>query len=1445
MTSRLVLAVLAALALGCQRKVSGPQPALAAVDPQAVCGEQLTTSVRLSGSGLSPLITDGLTGGPRVELPAITLIPAQDLSGGAPSEAAPVAIPDDPADPGSSAVSWQSQEQMTFQFSPALQARPGLYSVQVANRNGQSAVLADALLVVPRPRLTAVVPELGCSENENRVRIEGDFFLLHGDKLPEVTIGGRAYAPRSTDRCRSLPGPAGMRACQALEVVVPQSALPAGVHRVSVRNPAPVGCTDSEALNLVIEPPPVLATVEPDLFCTAEGGVSLVATGTGFLEIAGARPSLQIAGASFEATLSQCEPVAGTATTVAQRCRRATALVGQGMIAPGAYRVRLQNPATAACASKELVEVAVVPPPSVSAIEPELTCSAGGARTVRVLGEGFIQHQDRLPTVRVGAESYPASAVASCAPLSGTLLPNARSCRELSFSLPSTASTGDRDLVVVNPSPPSCRSAPRPMYVAPRPSLATLAPAGRCEGSTGALTVTLGGSDFLTVGSGTPLSPTVTLGAERFGASVVSTSCTALGRLTTPASRCTQATIALGSTQLTAPGKYLATLMNPGDGACTSQETIHFSVTPRPTISGLQPNKICSQGGAFRIFGTNLTAEMTVRLISPTTPTLSYLASTVELLKPDGTEARATFTGPLTDGPYDVEVSTAAGGCDARISGQFAVTSGPVIFFVDPPTLYSGITTTATVYASGFVASGLVVTVEHAATGSQQVVASSFSPLKQNRIQITVPSGLAKGAYNVYVHDADTTSCPGRLLNAFTVTDALTMVISGVEPPFASTGAETGIAISVDTARGAGLTPLPRVYLNPATPGTPAIPLEAVAVDTPARATAVVPITRPELAGQYQLIVVNPDGAVGLYSPFRLVADPLPFIDEVDPSVMLYGQASIAFTATGGNFRSPTVLFRCRSASTDAETTVSATEVTSDATTIRGKISTSGYNEAQACLVEATNTDGTVAKFSAVVLTNPAKKLTNFKSGPALTTPRRAAVADAGKVTSASQFLYVVGGDDGAATPAAFASVEAVSLDLFGTPVGAFSAQRNPLLSPRSLACGARIGRFLYVAGGRSNSGLLDTVERAYLLNPSDRVNVTDLDAQVSSTSGLSAGLYYYRVSAVRVGTDALNPGGEDLPSDPFPISVPQLSGTNKLILTLHWQARAEAARYRIYRTVNPNDPLGTERLLFETTDATQLSLVDDGTRTFRDLARAPLPIGSAGVWHLAAQSPALAREGAGCSITRRSNQPSTGTQWDLYLGGGRDAAGTLLASVVQVPVLINAGGSHTVGTVNGAAGDLGAGQGRWQAGVLVAHSRNSIVAAGTQYLYVLGGRAGTGITSSILAASIDPTTGALGVFSSASASGMNPARAGFASFLANNAIFGSTGEKPPSGLDDGTTFGEILSPPPAVGAFSDATAKIQLGRFLPAARLYGAYIYIVGGATAGGTTASMEQIIW
>ncbi len=1316
----------------CGHAKDGPTPQKgegASLDPQAVCLEQLTTEVTVRGGAMSPLPTKVLDDEPELALPQIDLLRTQDLEGAA-SAGEAVTIPDDPANPQESQVRWKSQREMTFAVDPALSLAPGLYSVRVTNRNGHEGLWPEALLAVPRPKAEAITPDILCSPQGGTAVISGEGFIHVGDRLPTVTAtpkgGGDAVqlAVQLAD-CRALPGSAGLETCNTIQVTVGKDQLPAGeiftTYEIRVENPAPVGCHSTEPLTLTMVPAPELDLVEPEIICTAQKDNTITLTGKGFLQLGEMGPTVIVAGRAYPATVSECTEIPDPKQAV-ESCTKATITVPQADIADGVHPVVVQNPAPADCVSSERVNLAVVPPPKITAVDPGVVCDVSDESTVVIRGSGFLTIGDgsgaRLPEVRINGETF-VPVASDCRAITG-LVATVETCATLTVKVPKgTLAIGEHDVSVTNPPPADC----------------------------------------------------------------------------------------------------------------SSDATFKLEVVEPPTVTAVVPTKLCEGGGTLAVSGSGFHPGITVSLAGTA-------ASVVTVTSND--QLSATFGAlpfPAGSGPYDLTVSYSAE-CAATKTAAVTIVPGPQLFFADPPVVYNGIETQITLYGSGF--SGAPTFLGIRAAGSSDAPTSLtyvYDPAKPNRLQAVVPQGTAAGDYDVILHDQ--TSCDAVLAGGLKVVDQVTLKLTAVVPPFGHTGATTGVTVFADPAVGGGFAPGPRLYLNPTT-ASQASPVEAVAFVDAGRVTALVP--EGLAVDKYDLIAVNPDGGVGLLAGgFEVTALPPPVPEVITPGSIADDSAA-AVKVSGHDFRSPTATIRCRDKNTGAETEQTVTVASSTATEVNLTVDATAFNNGAVCIVRITNDDGTYGELPGLVITNPAQNLSTFNKGPDLATARRALAAVAARATSAARFVYAIGGDDGS-PQGALDTVEVATVDIFGAPA-AFFTQQNRLQQPRSLTTAAVVGRCVYLAGGASAGAVLGSVERACVLDPAERPRIVDLDLLASTSAGLDQGLWYYQVAAVMPAAHPSNPGGETLPSEPFPVLLPALSG-RKVVVTVHWSQVPGAAGYRVYRSPAAGAAINELQLLATIDSGATTSHEDSGGAA---QGKGPLRLGATSVWHKVAEL-ATARQGAGVAVAPDPGD-SSGSQHHLYVMGGHDGS-QALDSGERLAITIQADGSQTVGAPVAAGQPLS--QARWQLGLFsVGNDNASFVTPPTHYLYAGGGVAANGTTmeNAMEAYEIQPG-GALGA--PLSVSMMQPARAGYGYAPANNFlyVFGGNKAKPDTTvtsvkLCDAAGTNCAGDPPPTLDNWNNASAKMIEGRYLMGSALQSGFFYILGGQTTlAAASATTEYSNW
>ncbi|HET8934223.1 MAG TPA: hypothetical protein VFN67_12310 [Polyangiales bacterium] len=337
-------ACIALLLSACSHAVESPKPALSKtkpIEPDLVCNAQIESAVVIRGSGLTPAPVDTLSEPTQLWLPSITLTRHADLEGNSADETR-VQISGRPGELKKHADhnSWQSAKQMTLYVDESLELAPGLYDLQVENPDGASRVDAKrALAVVPPPELTELRPPSICvDQSDIELTLIGKNFLRYGDALPKVAIATKdgdalkTYDVMALNGCSDVPDRTqDAKLCTDAVFKVPEDDLDPGTYRVVLTNPAPAGCSSTEALEVKVNPPPKVNAVVPASVCS--GGSILVASGQDFSS--GATAELRCTGgATLEASSVE---VSGDGNT-------ATMMFGAGAVAGENCDVVVRNP---------------------------------------------------------------------------------------------------------------------------------------------------------------------------------------------------------------------------------------------------------------------------------------------------------------------------------------------------------------------------------------------------------------------------------------------------------------------------------------------------------------------------------------------------------------------------------------------------------------------------------------------------------------------------------------------------------------------------------------------------------------------------------------------------------------------------------------------------------------------------------------------------------------------------------------------------------------------------------------------------------------------------------------------------------------------------------------------------------------------------------------------
>ncbi|HSB19664.1 MAG TPA: kelch repeat-containing protein [Anaeromyxobacteraceae bacterium] len=1124
--------------------------------------------------------------------------------------------------------------------------------------------------------------------------------------------------------------------------------------------------------------------------------------------------------------------------------------------------------ATAACSHK-------ISSPSMAAgeVRPDLVCAEQLTTSVTLTGGGFTPMP--TDTLRSASRLLLPSVVLTRtrdlggAPTGGSVripddpanpdasLVHWKSSQEMSFDVvPSLLlAPGFYDIRVTNPDEKASATFASGLAAVPRPVLSSLDRAAICDAQ-GAQTVSLTGTGILTVGAAVP---TVTIGTRSNAdfSSVVPTGCVELPGTFAEGvvSSCTGLTITIPA-GLFPPGSYPVTVANPPPASCSSSDAVTLQVEPPPVVSGVVPVTICQGGGTLALGGTGFLPAATVGLF-PLTAGPPALQSSSASVDGAGTLLTATFGGgAVPPNKYDVVVDNHDGCTDEVPHQQVTAVTGPVAFFADPEVVYDGIDTTVTVYVTtitGPISGVRVEITPHGLPTPRTSLAPIAVPGHPNRVQVVIPAGQPVGTYDLYLDDA--TLCPTILPNAIAVTATTSVTLKAVTPGFGWTGSTTAVTIQRDTAAAPpGDSPFvatPRLFLNPSgNTSVPAIQAQSVSYVDGNTLTAVLP--SGQAAGAYDLVLVNPDGTVGILpSAFQVKASPPPLVAAATPSSIVDAAGQVV-VATGSHFddvAGTTAALACRDAAGNpvapppvatGTTTCATAQSCSVSVAVDGSLLPIGA----VCVLRLTNNgDGSYFDYSAIGVTNPSLNLTTPVAGSPLTRGRRALVAAAGNATPASRFLYAVGGDGGAAAAAApFDDVEVAPVDLFGRMGTWSTVPRSRLATPRAFAASATVGRYIYVFGGTDGTSTVGTAERAMILDPAEAPSL-DVGDLLPAATGLDAGYWIYRVSAVFSASDLDNPGGESLPSDEVIVRVPSFPG-KKIQVVLAWQAPRDSlgatlpgvAGYQVYRTPVVNGTSGEEVLLASVAGGATLQFTDDGTAA--PGTQTPLPFGSLGRWALLPSLGTARRAHAGAAAF----DPVSPGKLYVYALLGQGAGGSPLTSYEYLPVTVLANG-HQVADPSWTPGGSTVAAGRSQLGAWVADSVTSArIAAPATYVYLGGGLESTDVDAGNVAAGGD-----LGAFVAQKKFGGT--QAGYGVCAANGQLFSFGGAS--AAPSQGATSASIVDPAPTLAPNSWNSQGITLSspRYLTGSAVQSAFIFLVGGQTgtgpAAGAGSTTELVIW
>ncbi|MFP4599500.1 MAG: hypothetical protein ACLFVJ_14675 [Persicimonas sp.] len=1331
---------------------------------------------------------------------------------------------------------------------------PAVHEVSVVNPDSAACSSTNTLdlTIHPPPSVTAVQPNPICSEAGGTVEVTGTDLLVYGDDTPAITIDGVTHEANvdTANDCSELTSVTSETVynCTRVTLDVDAADLSEGAHLVEATNPDPVGCSSSDTTELVSIAEPQVDSATEDITCT-EGTNTLTLAGSDFAKTEnGDLPTVTVGGQAVQTvSASGCSAVG---TTAIETCTELEIDASGVTLSEGSQDIVVTNPGGAGCASDGTTGVDVFAAADVTNVDPPLYCDQTGGTDLTVEGDNIFIVDGDEPTVEIDGDTFATTIdSANCTTVNSRI----ESCSSLTVNIGETdLDPNDYQLTVINAGPLDCTGGDSATIVeAGAPTIDSAQPDAVCDNDTTFSndgTVALTGQNFLIIDSD---QPTVTVNGENATVDAM-TNCSQVTNPDYNLESCTDMTITVPSSERDADMDI--EVQNASPASCGEPASYTVTIEPSPEVTSVTPLRICRRGGSFQIDGTDFDSNMTVELGGVTADTVDVNA--------DGTSATATFDNPPAPGDYDLTVTNPSA-CQDTHDQQVTVVAGPQVFYVDPPVAYNGINTQVTIYMSGLEGGSVDDVTITDSQGTSTSLDINFDPTKPNTVQATIPSdiledGLTEDMFDVEV--TDDVNCSGTASDLLTVTDELTVAVDDIDPPFGWKDSSTGVAITSPDPAPSGMTNFvstPRVYLNPVDAGstTLATELSSVQFVDDFELNAIVPSGLP--VGEYDVIVVNPDGTVGLLTDpndepdvgaFEVTQDPPPLIDSVSPGSWSNQETALDVTVEGDNFRQPAVEVFCSDDAGNIESPDSITVVASTDTLIELAVDTSNLDHLTSCYMVVTNTDnGTYAEYSPITVTNPAGNFVGFNPGTDMNVPRRDPAMSSGVPSRRARFLYAIGGDDGAnANP--LRSMEASQLDRFGQPRSwqvlpppyDLTVPQNELPDDLTHAEATRIDDFIYLVGGFDGTdGVTDTVLRANVLDPLDVPEISNVELTFTEgTPGNDPGTYYYRISAVLDTNAEHNPGGETLPSEPQPVSIP----LQLLQVELTWPSFPDAVEYRVYRTDQPNQSVGTEELLAVVpapSDGDPVTYTDSGFDSV-DSGATPLPLGSVGVWHQPDDTNgdpvALKQARYHHGVTSAPN-PDDDDEHFVYATTGGDG-NTVFDDYEYFSVTVNGPRDQSVSAVTQDDSNV-LSTPRWRNPAVVATPLNSNLT--DSYVYVLGGEDANGSVTRRNDAALVNANGTLDTWEQVA--GNQRDRFEYGAAVANNAVVTAGGGNNSTDENaDSTEICDLTSTcdPPELQGWNSLSQVDLRSRAQPGYVSFNGFFYMAGGYSHN-TGATLE----
>ena len=151
------------------------------------------------------------------------------------------------------------------------------------------------------------------------------------------------------------------------------------------------------------------------------------------------------------------------------------------------------------------------------------------------------------------------------------------------------------------------------------------------------------------------------------------------------------------------------TVTNPAPADCSSNSDVELGVVGPPTITSIVPNPVCDSATTFTVYGTGFSSGAEVEIDGVPVYNVTFVSDTELIID--------VAAGSLTPGLHDITVTNFSG-CEVVAAQLLDVIAGPVLFFVDPPVIYSQMVTEVSLFVGGLNSTPVSVRLESDGTGA-------------------------------------------------------------------------------------------------------------------------------------------------------------------------------------------------------------------------------------------------------------------------------------------------------------------------------------------------------------------------------------------------------------------------------------------------------------------------------------------------------------------------------------------------------------------------------------------------------------------------------------------------------------------------------------------------------------------------------------------------------